>query len=934
MLKLFTYLHFRKKDKIGELGFTGNDEAFKSRLIQLVLTLSLLYLMVIIVFSVSGIQLTKAASATCLDIKGQGTQVLVGGVANSGVLDFDDPGIPFAQEACVEDPGNDGVGPFLVKGWAWDTNLGWVSMYCSGGSNLGAACGGIPYGVTINDNGEFDGYAWGDGSGWISFNNGASSRVRVEVDDPSCQGYIYGFTPPKAGCPVHGGDATDGLKWTYAWSDNVKWIDLDGVIIPWFSLVKEVNDVTISVEVDPNPFFLKKNDGSAKLSDGTEFYTITVHIKDDSGDYLDDSRYSFVVNPIWSKDTVKKNQTNPAIELDGVDCNVTAERAVDKPCQQSDMDHNLVGRWSYDITSIAPTSNMNGILNDLDIRLFSYENFITSDINDLPLESNDLYFRGADISVYDDETDSCVFGDVSCNAQLVCTILGCTDVNFKFRPRTEVTELEQDDVSLDEGLIDMTVGVPESFTVTDNSGPGIITYFSGVENPSVAGKVKMVNSDDGGDGFDWDDLWNGVVSFTEAVIVQDPTTDVPSSFGGLYIYSKVTEGAVSYFSNKLPRMVGSSAVQPVAMLKGNVYTTGSSKITTAAEAIRSLGDVSTNILRDTIYKNVSSIVAGATEPTSGGSSILLGNVMSPGILTEFLFSDRIIELMPDLIGPRVYYAKGGDVHLGNIGSTLIWSGNRTVIVVGGNVYIDANLYNGAANPKPKLGIIALKDLSSATADAEGHVYIHKDVQNIQANIFADGSVFSYDDVNGIPGGALGEPQWISLTATENALKYKQLLIEGSVASQNTIGGSGLSQPIKGDGTWATGIEQARLYDLNFLRYYTGLVKRGFDLNPAQPDIKIPYVECKSSGVNEKIYAEDDYKSRLVDGGGNPISVWDDGCLWPPEDLPEPGYQSAIWPNATDYQHKLGATYINFDPPSADLPGFTAGSGVDVKVRPR
>jgi len=55
-----------------------------------------------------------------------------------------------------------------VSGWAWNSNIGWVSFNCLGEN---PACSGTNYGVTVDLNtGHFSGYGWSSNVGWISFN--------------------------------------------------------------------------------------------------------------------------------------------------------------------------------------------------------------------------------------------------------------------------------------------------------------------------------------------------------------------------------------------------------------------------------------------------------------------------------------------------------------------------------------------------------------------------------------------------------------------------------------------------------------------------------------------------------------------------------------------------------------------------------------------
>jgi len=50
-----------------------------------------------------------------------------------------------------------------VSGWAWSSNIGWISFNNTTGG------GETNYGVHINEDGTFSGYAWSENIGWIDF---------------------------------------------------------------------------------------------------------------------------------------------------------------------------------------------------------------------------------------------------------------------------------------------------------------------------------------------------------------------------------------------------------------------------------------------------------------------------------------------------------------------------------------------------------------------------------------------------------------------------------------------------------------------------------------------------------------------------------------------------------------------------------------------
>ena len=70
-----------------------------------------------------------------------------------------------------------------LKGWAWSSNIGWISFNCT---NLDT-CSTVNYGVTINNsNTTLSGYAWSENVGWIDF-SGASYNSGTGVISGSAQ---------------------------------------------------------------------------------------------------------------------------------------------------------------------------------------------------------------------------------------------------------------------------------------------------------------------------------------------------------------------------------------------------------------------------------------------------------------------------------------------------------------------------------------------------------------------------------------------------------------------------------------------------------------------------------------------------------------------------------------------------------------------------
>lgn len=866
----------------------------------------------------------------CYDIKGSGQDVLVNGVANAGHINFEDPNGPNAiYEGCLRDlSGGLGTGPFRMEGWAWDSALGWVSFYCPAGAgqqNLGIDCSGSyqgGYEVDFDVNtGKFTGFAWGDNMGWIAFDNSPKAQMKAEVGDPQLLGLVYASAPHTA-------------YDTHAWSDNVGWLNFDGVQFYWNLLnPQQASSGGVTVQLSPDPAIVNKN--NAPIANNSDAYQIQVSVKDQNGQPLDLSQYQVTATPFWT-DTVKKNQTAPNAGFTNADCSKNFSNvstgAVSKPCSsnQFSLGGNGTIYVSSAITSVAPTSNMNGLDEDGDGNVdFSYETFYSPSNIPGPLQSNDLTLKSMNVSVKD-MNGTCVVG----TGALCTPILVSVNSDLKFRPSTEVTQLDDID---DFDHINITYGNPVQFPMVV-TGSGTVSLMSGIDNsnpPIDPNVIQFTLDHDFNNTLTWNEsspngmFWNPPLfapPFLTAGVVVQPGGAPPQYIAGLYIYSTVADNnQVSYYSNKLPRVTGSSAATPVAVLQGNIYSTGATATTSTVQPIRSLGDVSTNVLRDTIFSNVARIVGSATKPT-GSTITLVPDNQHRGF--QYGGGDgTVTALLPDAGGvARVYYVTG-DVHLdsANAVSDITWTGDRTIVVTGGNLYIDRNIYNSASSKSP-LGIIVLRDPNNK---AQGHVYVNvgtaaHPVTNIQAHVFADGSVFPYKTGIAIDS-TTGEPQFGSLGLFQSAMNCCQLLWQGTIASENTVGGAAFNPPILGDGTKLSGGSaaeklRAELYDLNFLRQYVGLTKQDSYGN---------YLHANGTAIG----ASPD-KLHLTKIDGTPFSKYDTdsqqpgvtGDLIPPTD-PNGGnpayYESAPGLN---WQKDLASTMVKYLTLSPNLPGFSKNAG--------
>lgn len=89
----------------------------------------------------------------------------------------------------------------IVSGWAWSSNIGWISL-----SSTNATSGGGNYSVIVDETGVISGWAWSPNIGWISFNGsdtagcpGTSGNMECTATLNAVTGEINGWARACAG---------------------------------------------------------------------------------------------------------------------------------------------------------------------------------------------------------------------------------------------------------------------------------------------------------------------------------------------------------------------------------------------------------------------------------------------------------------------------------------------------------------------------------------------------------------------------------------------------------------------------------------------------------------------------------------------------------------------------------------------------------------
>jgi hypothetical protein len=112
-----------------------------------------------------------------------------------------------------------------LSGFAATANSGFISMNCSDSPTMGGGCQSGDHLVTVDAGGNYHGWAWGEGLGWISFNcENTGSCFDGGASTNPCGGNDGNWRV----CETW--DATDGRfeLHGWAWSDAVGWISFNG----------------------------------------------------------------------------------------------------------------------------------------------------------------------------------------------------------------------------------------------------------------------------------------------------------------------------------------------------------------------------------------------------------------------------------------------------------------------------------------------------------------------------------------------------------------------------------------------------------------------------------------------------------------------------------------------------------------------------------
>lgn len=187
---------------------------------------------------------------------------------------------------------------------------------------------------------------------------------------------------------------------------------------------------------------------------------------------------------------------------------------------------------------------------------------------------------------------------------------------------------------------------------------------------------------------------------------------------------------------------------------------------------RSSGSVQLNEFSQTINRNVTSLIDGLSDPSSG---------------TAVMSSNGQISNAGQGYGGQVYYIDGRNVLI-NQETTFANSDPVTYIIDGGNLIIGANTFYA---DNASVGFIVLHDETSGG----GNIYVSPEVTDFVGSFYAEGSLLEAEIGND---NIVSEGEIYDGFSADDSALVNQLYIQGLLISSNTTYGSTIDPKNAGD----------------------------------------------------------------------------------------------------------------------------------------
>lgn len=803
-----------------------------------------------------------------------------------------------------------GTGRSIPSGRVYDNLTGRDDAYFGANPAGDSSYGGL---------GRFYGYAWSGTVGWFDFLDGFG----VEDSDSFCN--------------------PDGNSGTNDRTEGCGEIWRPGQSGAHVRVVNEAREKPYDRSVT-NPY------GSI-IADGFQNYRVEVQFTDITGavinyDQVDHVFLSATFHDALAPFFLDEENTTEIDQLSPSDTSSAFVRFPD-PDTTSVVMKDTFGNGNFDISddsngdgkgdwltvayifSYAPTSNMNGVdfngdgvydlLND-GYEAFAYRlsgirieqaDFDGGLLSALPVVQENAYF--VDASTFVDLKTKPVVSlliENNGNSYITTSREQQTPFDFTFSKSMTLSDKNLNGMSIHDfnALLQLSLDgmdfnrYPDDnsafhFVFDNNSEDGFYSYQNDRYWQNLwAGSTR--NDSDGLTSDQWD-IWNHFIQENSNVSGKFQMTAVPtlnpSDDSAEFVKNPEIRSSLSYFSEQAGNTVrykgqtltqSESVYSPVVDVRSGFVNERNIRNLQEGIDVRSIGDVRTNVARDVLYKNMKSVTTGANITSCSGMPKLRGegyDITTGG----YVFYDN-----------QIYYFKGCDVVFESFNGIpspygaspdykfVGWDTEKTIIVDGGNIFINANLDSEQARSKAvQTGIISFADSNGKG----GNVYIHPDVTNVRAIVYADGVIAGYDgyasdygnegmtresdsDISDLNGDgdendrylvptleSMSCPDGLNAPVNSEEVFHNQFLFQGVLTSlQNTLGGADDSSgfPVIGTGEKlrqnSRAKELAKQYDFNYFRFYRWVLER-------HPDADFPVdQQCVYDGKKPVYYYDSQY----------------------------------------------------------------------------
>ena len=722
-------------------------------------------------------------------------------------------------------------GDFLLDGWVWNSNLGWTALGAHGAAapykNSNVDVGNYYFDSyvkwTLNNgvwNGQLRGWWWNDALGWISLNC-------IDITN-QCGTSNYGGTV-----------AANGSVTGYAWSNSVGWINLTGMTIPVATQLEIVPEVSINlIPVTGSGTVLPV--GSPVYADtNATAYKFGVDFTFEGQSLLSDYRFDF--NFLFKDQTMSQQVADNGSSLE----------FNTPPTDRGNAPNPLV--VGKETLAVGTSANYQLVLRNGKLMYLSNA-VIKSSVPTLEFSTGDDLlsvaklnnFRATKTSTGEQTTVSSprdLNVAVPFAAPVVTSFVqgGVPNLNLVLGTNDAITATNQNLVQLSSASLQQRIVIREP-----GDSKNYYCFFGSTETVEKC----VVKTDPDGNlviprlgYFRFAQTYSSVAKLLNLYVAyfgtgsQSALSNLPEGTG---VYAYVVSGANNYITGTL---LASKFQVFEAEVKGN----------TRVDASRSLLDNSSNLVGDSLraektredYLKYGQAVTRGLKPGTGyqaecdssssASRVDLGHckVLDTTDRKAFVVQSRATN-------------RANPVSLS--ASQFTGAKENVVVITGRDVVIDNDLLfesNGVLDKNKKLVLMVFKNGNGVG----GHIYVRGAVTMLQANIYADGTMFSVPDGWVYTNDKI-EP--VRTADTRDNLK-NQFVLLGSLVSQNTIGGCDLATPRLGDGQivgdHSVGSkERACLYDLNYFRYSPMVFAEGNLVWPAGETYKLAWQVFKKAAT--------------------------------------------------------------------------------------